>query len=513
MAFVFQREDPVLDLGPKAHIRVEWNQRQYLLWPAWRYRVAAPEVRPRQLNILQKAVLGMCRAGVSIADEGAQMLHVHRDLAAFILAELKEKAFLDQRGLPTARGLEALRDETIDLQATVVGHVFQDPWSRDLWPRFVSKINWCEVDTDKDGRLQIVMGSKGNPWYQSVFVQLPPPDGTPLPPSPAEILKASRRHWNELRRRVALEAPEEDDSLATPTSPSLIDRVSMIDSTPGLVFLMTYLYCDQSGDGDWHACDPFGLGSSPRLRRAIEQRMGESQTLLKVVELFLGRSRIAENEDELRRIRQLRTEAELTVMSKLTTSCKELAAFEALVSMEAARKRANDLGEACFQDTLRQFAWHSRIALEAVLHEMQKRFPTAGAWKLVYVNGHPHPDRGRNANVYNANAKIVGFETPLPCSMSNMRPGTLKSAADHPDGGARATLLASVLAASERVDHPLRRVASVNPRFIDELDRLIQIGDDAAHPDGPLLPQAEVNTFADDIYRMVGLLTGLKERW
>ena len=71
MALLFKREAPVLHFGPRlpkdpsTNQRMRWSERRFVLWPALMYRVVAPEVRDRELNVLQKAVLGMCRAGTT----------------------------------------------------------------------------------------------------------------------------------------------------------------------------------------------------------------------------------------------------------------------------------------------------------------------------------------------------------------------------------------------------------------------------------------------------------------
>ncbi len=56
MAALFQLDSSVLYFGPRLPSGVRYSQRKFLLWPALMYRVVAPEVRPRLVNILQKAV-------------------------------------------------------------------------------------------------------------------------------------------------------------------------------------------------------------------------------------------------------------------------------------------------------------------------------------------------------------------------------------------------------------------------------------------------------------------------
>lgn len=56
--------------GPRAHVRP--GRRRFLL--AWMFRVLAPRPRERPLNILQRAELGLCQAGIHWATEvGARL--------------------------------------------------------------------------------------------------------------------------------------------------------------------------------------------------------------------------------------------------------------------------------------------------------------------------------------------------------------------------------------------------------------------------------------------------------
>lgn len=103
MAFNFTPERPALNFGPRSHAR--WSSRRFLLWPTWAYRVVAPRVRQREFNVLQRAVMGLCRAGVHRVDSIAEHLSVHTDLAAFILVELKDLGYIDQHGLPDRKSV------------------------------------------------------------------------------------------------------------------------------------------------------------------------------------------------------------------------------------------------------------------------------------------------------------------------------------------------------------------------------------------------------------------------
>jgi hypothetical protein len=197
MALLFKREAPVLHFGARlpnemlsTGERFAKERRKYFLWPALMYRVVAPEVRDRELNVFQKAVLGMCRAGTTNVQRIGDRLHIHPDLAALIYLELQERGLLGSNGLPTEKGRELFEEETLDARRMVTGHVFQDPWSGDLWPRFVEKLDYVELQQNPNGFPDLVLGSKGKPRRERAFMVLP--GDLAIPPAPGCFRHRSR---------------------------------------------------------------------------------------------------------------------------------------------------------------------------------------------------------------------------------------------------------------------------------------------------------------------------------
>src|SRR5690349_7463447 len=159
MALLFRRETPVLHFGPRLPKDMRWSERRFVLWPALMYRVVAPEVRDRQLNVLQKTVLGMCRAGVTTVDRIGARLHIHPDLAELVALELHRRGLLGTNGLPTDKGHELFEVETLEASRMVAGHVFQDPWTGDLWPRFIENLDYVELQQNSNtGFPDLVLG-------------------------------------------------------------------------------------------------------------------------------------------------------------------------------------------------------------------------------------------------------------------------------------------------------------------------------------------------------------------
>lgn len=519
MALLFKREAPVLHFGPRlpkdpgTNQRMRWREgcRRFVLWPALMYRVVAPEVRDRELNVLQKAVLGMCRAGTTNVQRIGDRLHIHADLAALVYLELQERGLLGSNGLPTEKGRERFEEETLDARRMVTGHVFQDPWSGDLWPRFVEKLDYVELQQNASGFPDLVLGSKGKPRRERAFMVLPGDLATPSAPGASDIVRVTRRHRSALRRSDSYESADEDDTFAHAGS-VVLERVSLVDDRPTPVFVTSFMFLPEAGDlaGEWHACDPFGLGVSPTLRRALEREMRSSSGLRSVLEGMIGRSLDEQIQDQQRWAGEIRAMAINNVEKALSTSARDLPQYEDLVALEYAHVEAGLLGEACSGHTLRSVLLSARTVLETTFGAIAARHSPRDVWRRVYAQGRPVQDKAYCERVYEESAKSVGFHVPLPRALAGVRPGDVKSAADYQKGWRlRAAIVAALLAARDDRSHPLRRAATQEPLFLELLESVAARAGEAVHAGAERPSLQSVLPVVADVHRAVGLLSGL----
>jgi hypothetical protein len=98
---------------------------------------------------------------------------IHRDLATLILAELLQRGLIRSDGLPSQAGEEMFQAETLDMRLPVTGHVFQDPWSGDLWPRFVKRLDFAELERGDSGFPDLMLGTRGKPRRERAFMCRP----------------------------------------------------------------------------------------------------------------------------------------------------------------------------------------------------------------------------------------------------------------------------------------------------------------------------------------------------
>lgn len=512
MALLFQREASVLHFGPRLPKDMRWSKRSFVLWPVLMYRVVSPEVRDRQLNVLQKAVLGMCRAGVSNVERIGARLHIHSDLAAVIYLELQQLCLVGANGLPTEMGRELFEEATLETSRMVTGHVFQDPWTGDLWPRFIEKLDYVELQQSSNSDFHnLVLGSKGKPRREPAFMVLRGDLALPPAPSASDIVRVTRRHRSALRRSESYEISDEDDTFAHAGSVAL-ERVSFIDDRPTPVFVTSFMYLPEAVDlaGEWHACDPFGLGISPTLRRALEREMRSSTKLHAVLRNMIGQSLDQHIEKQQRLAAEVRAMAVNNVEQALSVNARDLPQYEDLVALEYAHVEVEMLGEACPEHKLRDLLGAARRALEGTFKVISDRHPPRQVWRRLYTERRPVEDEVYCQGIYESSAKAVGFHVPLPEALSRVKPNHVKAAC-YPDGGwrLRGAIVAAVLAARDDGLHPLRHAATQEPKLLELLDDIARKAGRAIHASDERPSLQSVLPVVADVHRAVGLLSGL----
>ena len=514
MAFNFTPERPALNFGPRHHAR--WSSRQFLLWPTWAYRVVAPRVRQRKLNVLQRAVMGLCRAGVHRVDVMAGQLSLHADLAAFIVSELGDLGYLDVHGLPTEGGLRVLDDDAFETQEMVAGYVFQDPWSGDLWPRFVEALDYCELEFNESGFPSLLLGTTGKPRRYRAFTVLPRSEVVPATPTASAVVQAVAQHRKGLRFKDADDG-DDDESLGDFVASGVqISRVSFVEEEPQPVFLMTYLYVPESDAGavDWYACDPFGLGQSVRLRRRAEAVMHEVPGLFNVINRLVGETLHAGYEDQQLWLKAIQLRAGLEVDRRLTVNIRNHAAFDQLLEMESARQEMRELGRDCPERKVNEVLRAGVKVLEAVFSSLTVTHPLGDIWKRVYVSRVDprtrrqrlvqQQDRTVLAAAYEGAFRSLGFASPVPHSLLNVRPGQIRSVAEYQaHWRLRPLVTATALLAQRDPAHPLAGAAKTSPGLLVTIDEVASAGGAAGHAVGGSSSPQDADQHVENVYSIV----------
>lgn len=495
----FRKDTSILYYNPKSATR--WKQRKYFLYPVRVYRVVAPRLSSRKVNILEKAVLGMYRAGVTEVVEISQNLDIGKDLTALILTQLTEQQCIDLRGNLTWKGERILEDETWITQDAIAGFIFQDPWMGDLFPRLVEREEYVDTQFNDKGFPELILGTTGNPDYQSAF--LPNVKNTvERRPSPTEIIDAVHQHQRTLRNIRSIRANDED--WVFEKIPNL-DRVAFIDEKPRDLWLATYIYVpeDLSSANVWNVCDPFGLGDSPWLLRKLE-KYRKDKTISGLENLISNmlneqQKQVFQNFDEWFNLTT--RNAEFKVESKLTSVIRgyyEL--FEYFVAVERAYIEATELTQTTPKRVVTK--------LEDISRNLQK---VAECLFKIIRNDFPTKNLGRRLpegqkeiqSTLNEYAEKTGFYSPLPNKLLNFSKNDISRTANSGNGSLRSLILASLLATPDNAAHPLKLTAHKFPDLLVNLDKLADIRNAGAHASDQdqIYELGEIEEHINTVYR------------
>lgn len=497
MAELFKRNAPVLDFGPKAP--GGWKQRRHILWPAYAYRIVAPSSGYRTLNLFQRGVLGLCKAGLRDWGEIGKRLSIHAALVSFILKELVTLALVSEKGVPTEEGLRILSEDLHESYEMVAGYVFQNPWGGELWPRFVEHLEYCEVEYKENGFPGFVFSG------QQKFAPYAVNSGTFFPPkpSPEQVIEAVTRHGKAFQYEyVGVEDEENSNSESLSTSSlELIERVSYIEQSPSPVYLMTYLFIpEDSTTSEWYVCDPFGLGVSRRFRNWIEKEMSNDDRLHKMVEEMIKSNVEKGLEDHKLWIDFLQKEAISEVEQRFPSGFNSQAIFDRVVQMDCAAKEVLYLNEQCPGHKIQSALRSCLKTIEALFVEIGKKYPMDDVWKLIY----PGRDRKIVQAVYKQAALDVGFEEPFPDSMLTIKPTHIRYAAKSNQGWrCRALVVAIILAAWKDRYHPLRLAATKMPEMLRVIDEIANQGGIAGHANDKEFTPGDVESTLERTYEVI----------
>jgi hypothetical protein len=511
MAFSFVNAD-VLHLDPEWEGQ-ECRARKFLLWPAFAYRVLAPEPRRRSLNLLQRHVLNLCRAGVTRPRDIADLLDLHPHLAASILEDLHGRGILDADNRLTRSGTEAVEEDRADRPKMAVTHVFQDPWTEQFWHRLAEQLGRIEAPPRGQSYHLLRLGTHGKPVRELALAVRPPKDlPRPNPPTAEQVVEEARLDHQARIDHLRLTGREEaDDEGESFEDARLIDRVTLIEPDPLPVLLTTLVYVPPAGEGDvlWQARDPFGLGTNPWLREAIRDRAEEIDALKALLGELRGAEAPAKADGVQADPRQMQLEAEALIEDRLGIALRHdyPALFTQLVKMAYPLLRVEKVGRTAPAGDLEDVIAKANNVLERLFEELRQLFPTDRCYE---GHGLMPDDKNNNAATLRGVARKVGFELGEERELDGLFRRDLKgirTAADTRRGAIAPRVVATLLKAHRTPDHPFWEAARYYPDLLRRIMRLADLRNQAAaHAGGAEVEYDQIPDHIETVYRTVSAL-------
>jgi len=477
----------VLNYRPKHAHEHDWSERVYLVWPAAVWRVVAPLTANRRINILQKAVLGVCRSASYPVNEIAAKLHLHPRLIEEIGRELVGFDWLDQaNGRPTSKGLAVLEEDESAAESLISGWVFQDPFTGDLWPHFARQLQLQEVEPVPN-RCRVALLLDTAKGVRKPYAWAPDPPPPPAQPTAEAILAAVRHSHHREKLKDSMHLIDSDvGEASTEISPDVFSRVTFISDTPEMVGLVTYAYLADAGELEPQICDPFGFGCAPSMWRQLQSMVEEDEAATCAVRVLLERVNAKYGPTWGDNIRFQREAAEAYILEKLSLNAKKFpAVFAHLVDVQRYLVLAQAAGDAD-QGLLAPVMASCRKTLEALLKEVAWMSPLTNADQLL--TGDRKLDRATVQKI----ASDLGFAEPLPQKLQDsIQPkGTPQDTKRRVAQIARnlknvfslsPAMIATILASSADAAHPLRQAAKRAPDLLEKFVAIQDSGNPAAH--------------------------------
>ena len=506
MAASFGPETAMLSYGQDPHANPGGrNDRVWLGWPVWAFSVVAPELRSNRLNALQKVVLGVLRASKLTAAELGHRLGIHRELAAFVVADLQGRQHVDSDGAVTEAGLKLLEDELAESTKLVPGWVFRDGLEGRLLPFVAATLEYARTLPDGGRYPPLDLGTTGSPWRQSVWRLAPPQDSRSDAPTPREILAAADQSQRLERRWQRIGTFEDEESQAV--SGIDLDRLTSIEPEPQPVFLVTYLYTPrgQHADGDWYACELFGRGYDPALRGKVIAAAHRDQRFAEQLDKRLFADTRYDSSASFQRAaadRQAKSRGLLAMV--LTIGIEKHAVVQPLREMLEAYLEWHELGGQSDQRRARSILMECRRTLEQLFAGVGEEHCLRGFWRKLSCE-----DPEFNTSVLQAAAEQIGLNT-LPPAMLRVKQSLVRAASDHHDAWRlRPLVVATLLRAKDDPMHPLAKAATREPAVLERVERVTARGGKAAHEnDGAELGET-LEQVVQDTLDVCGLLLDL----
>lgn len=276
--------------------------------PAWAYRVTAPLIKRRGLDLFQRVILGLSEAGVRQPDKLGNLTGLHPRLCAYIMDGARRQGLLGKDDDVTEQGIRALRTSIVaeDTEWSV-RYVFTDPVSGNLWPRTAERLDHAYVRNVTRTHVTAQLGTTGSPApVMALRIStegLDQQDRPPLP-RPEQVMEAERRdqvareavQQQELERRYNLGPGSRDmdavgdlTRIATEERLPELTRISFIgEPTPVEILAVIEISPPDAAGPGWIAHDPFGVGVSSMFSDLVAAWTVLHSALAEQIERMIG---------------------------------------------------------------------------------------------------------------------------------------------------------------------------------------------------------------------------------
>lgn len=438
--------------------RPESNSRS-VLWPVLVHRVLYPEPRQPQLNLFQRAVLGLVRAGSIRQDTIASLTGLHPELIALIVAQGISNGWLNSTADElTDKGQKLLDDEEDQFTNLKAGFLLQDAITGDFWPRMVTKLEQIEAVDPQATFPEFAIARKTGQTFRPFRARAKKQD---LPALDNELLARAYREYRKDYR-----ANQQLGGMPAQIEQVRLEGVQRLDESPDPARIVVWIAGDKEGDELWSIKDPFGLRESAWwLEDALTQLLDNDTNLRKYLAPLIGISDAGAltNEEWSREI-QKKTELDILIEFPWVERQPDIKRYFARL-LKWRRKIEGGVGDAS--------------DFEAAIGDCQKLLEVLMQWsiKTFPVDVGLMPDqKGRN---WKLNQKVLkaleipSFTDGVIRVLAGQQLTQVIRACGNPTDSLKALLFAAGMGVIAAPEHPFRILSSEEL----ELEKLLDLAD------------------------------------
>jgi hypothetical protein len=467
----FDRETPVLVTGEhRDNLGGEW-----LLWPALQYRVVTPVVDHPALNVFQRGLLNLARAGMHELAEIAELLGLHPEFAKLVADELLTVGHLDESMTPTSKGLAVLEDGFLDPRRSIVTHVYLDVFTGQLWPASVPAPHYAAVRWRGKERADVQLATLAESRQISALVIGCGEAASSEAPDNDCVIEA-------VSRGTRVGVLGEPGSVWNQRAPDRVaSRVSLLNAGEP-VYLPVALTRERPKRGEetavttWLAFTPFSRKASALLRRLVSMRMETNTELRRVVTKLVGHpssAGLAELDRMQEQVQSQWRELLIAQFGERLRANRDL--FEQLIVAEHNWRLAKLPGERSIElGSTVHFSWKVQ---EIVLRDIVEAHRSL--WERLFSEGPANPPNLRLA------CKRIGLNDTEHLKLAPLKfdRKLLARITQLPqDIKVNELLSFAVLSASaSEADHPFRRLAAGRRDLLTAMTEASRQRHDAAH--------------------------------
>lgn len=279
-----------------------------ILWPVLVHRVLYPEPRQPELNLFQRAVLGLIRAKSTRLADIAALTGLHPELIALIVAQGISNGWLtSEADVLTDEGYKLLDDEEDGSDSLKAGYLFQDGISGDFWPRMITSLKQIEPIDPQARSPKFSIERRTGHTFRPYVVR---PKKQDLLALDNELLARAYRDY-----RQDFRASQQLDVVYSPSDSVWMQGVQRLDNSPEAARVVVWVTGDDEGNELWSVKDPFGLRESAWwLEEPVRQLLDSDTNLRNFLAPLIGIPDAGSltNEEWLREL-QKRTELDILI--------------------------------------------------------------------------------------------------------------------------------------------------------------------------------------------------------